>query len=89
MSFIKYLLGCIFEFLSPTSGSGFLKEFFIGIFLLASMIATFLVCFFLLNWWLALIITVGGIIVFCLFSIIIEIIVIKIINKKCKNKTDI
>ena len=86
MTFIKYMIKCILDFFEifdpPTIA--FWKEIIIGFIIIAVIAATFI-----LNWYFAIIITIGGIIIFCMLSIIIELIVRKIIDKKSKNKTDI
>ncbi len=91
MTFIKYILKCILDFFEifdpPTIA--FWKEIIIGFIIIAVIAATFILSFIFLNWWLALIITLGGIFAFCLLSIIIELIVKEIIDIKSKNKKDI
>ncbi len=91
MTVVKYLINRIFDFLEifspPTIASW--RDSLIGFIIIAVIATTFILSFIFLNWWLALIITLGGIFAFCLLSIIIELIVRKIIDKKSKNKTDI
>ncbi len=91
MTFIKYMIKCILDFFEifdpPTIA--FWKEIIIGFIIIAVIAATFILSFIFLNWYFAIIITIGGIIIFCMLSIIIELIVRKIIDKKSKNKTDI
>ncbi len=91
MTFIKYMIKCIFDFLEifspPTIASW--RDSLIGFIIIAVIATTFILSFIFLNWYFAIIITIGGIIIFCMLSIIIELIVRKIIDKKSKNKTDI
>ena len=91
MTFIKYILKCILDFFEifdpPTIA--FWKEIIIGFIIIAVIAATFILSFIFLNWWLALIITLGGIFAFCLLSIIIELIVKEIIDIKSIYKKDI
>ncbi len=91
MTVIKYLINRIFDFFEifspPTIASW--KESLIGFIIIAVIVAIFILSFIFLNWWLALIITLGGIFAFCLLSIIIELIVKEIIDIKSKNEKDI
>ena len=86
MTFIKYLLSCILDFFdlfSPPTVAPW-KGIIIGFIELAVIAASFIVSFVFLNWYFALIITIGGIIVFCLLSIVIELIIDKIKASKKK-----
>lgn len=91
MTVVKYLINRIFDFLEifspPTIASW--RDSLIGFIIIAVIATTFILSFIFLNWYFAIIITIGGIIIFCMLSIIIELIVRKIIDKKSKNKTDI
>lgn len=80
MSFIKYLLRCIDDFIdicNPPS-TAFFKEAVIGFIVIAIIISSFVVSWVFINWYVALMIVVGGIIVFCMLSIIIELVIKKI-----------
>ena len=74
MTFIKYLGRCIvdlIDFFNPPT-TAFWREIIIGLITLLVIVATFILSFIFLNWYFALIITIGGVVTFCLFSIIIE-----------------
>ncbi|MDE6442406.1 MAG: hypothetical protein K2L12_06630 [Clostridia bacterium] len=84
MTFIKYLVKCIldfFDFFNPPT-IAFWREIIIGFVIVLVLVSIFVVSFIFLNWYLALLITIGVIIAFSISSILIEFIIKKMTDKK-------